>query len=325
MVGLAVSYVRAKGGDADGLIREFGLPHTVETDTEVVLPLPGLHAFLEAAERESKDPFMGLHVAGAYRRGVYGVMEYACRSAPTVREAFLRIVRFGTLMNDIFVVTYEERDGAATIEQSILGVRHCLGRHANECLVATLFEQARLLSGERLIPGRVWFAHPRPRRVDELTETFGTLDITFDAEANGFTVPTPYLELPLVTADPSLLGVLDEHATQALSERPPAPDFVGQVRACVRERMRGEAPTVEIVAKELGLSPRTLQRRLTHAGTSFQKMFESVREDLARAHVSEGKMALGEIAFVLGYADLSAFLRAFKRWTGKTPRQFRGE
>src|SRR6185295_7364120 len=144
IVGLVLTYVRSKGGDGDRLIREFGLPKAADTDVEVVLALPVLHAFLEAAEREIDDPFLGVHIATAYRRGIFGVMEYACRSAPTLREALHRIVRFRALMNDIVVVSFEERDGIGVIEQRVAVNPICLGRHANEFFVVTLVDQARL-------------------------------------------------------------------------------------------------------------------------------------------------------------------------------------
>ena len=85
----------------------------------------------------------------------------------------------------------------------------------------------------------------------------------------------------------------------------------------------GPVATLESIASEMRMSPRTLQRRLTTEGTTFARVYETVREELARAYVADAKMPLTEIAFLLGYAELSAFLRAFKRWTGKTPSQFR--
>jgi AraC-like DNA-binding protein len=323
IVGPILGFVRSRGGDADALLRAFGLPSTAETDTEVVLPLPALHAFLEAAERESKDPFLGIHIAFAYRRGLFGVLEHASRSAPTLREALVRIVRFAQLMNDLVVVSLEERDGTSIIEQRVQGSPLCLGRHANEFFVATLIDQARLLSGERCIPERVWLAHPAPRRTDELASSFMTRNISFGAEANGIAIAERVLDLPILTSDPTLLEVLDQHAETSIAQRPAASDFVGQVRRALRERMRTKAPSLPDVAADLRMSARTVQRRLTSEGTSFHRLLESVREELARVYVANPKMTLAEIAFLLGYTEMSAFLRAFKRWTGKTPRQFR--
>ena len=325
IVRLVLAYVRRRRGPAaDALRLQLGLPATVETDDEVVLPLASLHDFLEAVERAAEDPFLGLHVAADYRRGAYGVMEFACRSAPTLRGAMLRIVRFSKLMNDHVEVTFDEKDGVAIIEQRLAASPLCLGRHANEFFVATLLDQARLLSGKPCVPTRVWFAHPRPQKVDELVTAIGTSNLEFQREANGFAWPSEVLDHAILTADPALLDVLEKHASVALAQLPAAPDFMGDVRAAIRECLRHEAPTVDRIASDLRLSPRTLQRRLTEEGTSFARVYESVREELARVYVADPDKPLAEIASLLRYAEVSAFLRAFKRWTGQTPRQFRG-
>jgi len=324
IVGLVLAYMRRRGGDPGALIRSFGLPATAETDDAVMLPLTSLHAFLEAAERATQDPFLGIHVAIDYRRGAYGVMEYASRSAPTLRDALLRIVRFSKLMTDHVDVTLEEKDGVARVEQKIASHPLCVGRHANEFFVVTLLAQGRSLVGDRCLPARVWFAHPRPKKLDELVAAVGTEQVTFDAEANGFELSGSVLDLPVLTSDPPLLDVLDKHGEESLAQRPAAADFPSQVRRAIRERLREAAPTLDGVAADLRTSPRTLQRRLSGDGTSFARVYEAVREELARAYVADPQMALSEIAFLLGYADLSAFLRAFKRWTGQTPTQFRG-
>lgn len=325
IVRLVLAYVRKRGGDANALVRRFSLPATAETDDEVTLSLGSLHEFLEAAERIIDDPFLGLHVAADYRRGAYGLMEFACRSAPTLRDALLRIVRFSRLMNDHVEVTFDEKEGVACVEQRLAASPLCVGRHANEFFVATLLDQARLLSGNDCVPVRAWFAHAKPKVVDELVAALRTTAIEFQREANGFALPSRVLDLPIHTSDPPLLDVLDKQAGTALAQLPDAAtDFVTDVRRAVRERMRRETPTLEKVAGDLHLSARTLQRRLGEENTSFAKVYESVREELARIYVADPDMPLGEIAAVLRYAELSAFLRAFKRWTGQTPKQFRG-
>lgn len=325
IVRLVLAYVRKRSGDeASALVRRFGLPATAETDDEVTLPLASLHELLDEAERVTSDPFLGLHVAVDYRRGAYGVMEFACRSAPTLRDALLRIVRFSKLMNDHVEVTFEEKDGLGIVEQRLAASPLCLGRHANEFFVVTLLDQARLLSGDDCVPARAWFAHARPKDPGELVRALRTSSIEFQREANGFALPSRVLDRPLATADPALLDVLDKHASVALEQLPDAADFVTEVRRAVRERLRREIPTVDKVASDLHLSARTLQRRLGEEGTTFARVYESVREELARVYVADPAMALSEIAALLRYAEVSAFLRAFKRWTGQTPRQFRG-
>ncbi len=316
--------VRSAGGEPDTLIERFGLPVEVLEAPEVTLPLGRLDVLLAAAADAAGDPFLGAHVAMGLDRGTYGVVEFACRSAPTLREAMRRIVRYISLLNEVVVVTFEEGDGTGVVQQSIPGWPGCLGRQANEFFVALLLHHARQLSGEACVPEQVWLAHHRPARVDELERVFGTTRLEFGAGRNGVALPRLALDAPLVTADPHLLSILDRHAEVELASRTAPSRFLGRVRSWVQARLPGGVPTLVETAAALRMSPRTFQRRLAEEGTSWQGLIDDVREELARARVMECALPLGEIAYLCGYAELSAFLRAFRRWTGQTPSELRG-
>ena len=107
LVGPLLVFVRERGGDAAALIERFELPAAAAEQSEVVLPLRTLHALLDDAAAQLGDPFLGLHLAARFPRGAYGVLEYACRSAPTVREALVRIVRYIGLLNELITVGFE--------------------------------------------------------------------------------------------------------------------------------------------------------------------------------------------------------------------------
>ncbi len=323
LVGPFLARVRAGGGDPAALVRRFGLPASAETDSETVLPLDTLHALLEAVEEATGDPFVGIHLASEMPRGTYGLLEFISRSAPNVRESIARIVRFVALLNEIVDVTFAEGDGEATIEQRIPGVPICVGRHANEFFVAMLLVESRRAAGTHWAPRRAWFAHPAPRDVSALVELLGTSDIRFGAEANGFVVGHEVLDLPLVTSDPPLLSLLHRQAEEALSQRAGPNRFLGHVQARIREQLDRGGPSLEGVADALKMSRRTLQRRLADEGVSFQGLVDNIRKDLARVYVKDPRRPLGEVAFLLGYQELSAFFRAFRRWTGMTPSEYR--
>ncbi|APR75711.1 Transcriptional regulator, AraC family protein [Minicystis rosea] len=316
IVGPVLSHLRSLGLDPSVLVDKLGLPPGAETDPEIVLPLAKLHALFEEAERASNDPFLGVHVAAQLQRGTYDLVEFSCLSAPTVREAMVRIARYTALLNDRVVATFEERDGAGLLQQRIPGAPLCLGRHANECFVVLVLLRTRALSGVSVVPARAWFAHPAPRDTSALAEALGTHRLEFDAGATGLALPAAALDLALKTSDPRLLSVLDRHAERSLSTREAAQDFVGQVRQRVFAKLRDGAPEVEVVARELSMSPRTLQRRLSEDGTSFQELVDGLRRELAGAYVRDSATPLAEIARSLGYRETGAFLRAFKRWYG---------
>jgi AraC-like DNA-binding protein len=313
--------VRAAGGDVGALVARFGLGGDAESATEVVLPLPALVELLDACAGAIGDRSLGLHLAGRMPRGAYGVVEFASASAPTIRESVARIARYSGLLNEIVTVRIEEHDGVGIVEQRFAGAPRGLGQHGNEFFVATLLGRARQLSGHPCVPERAWFAHaqPEPAALAELLAFLGTTRVRFDAGGNGVAMAPEVLDVPLLTSDPPLLNLLDRTAEQSLAGKPGASPLLTTVRRRIRESLV-DAPTLESVAGALKMSARTLQRRLADEGATFQALVDDIRRDLATELIRDPRRPLGEVAFLLGYAELSPFVRAYKRWTGKTPR-----
>ena len=134
------------------------------------------------------------------------------------------------------------------------------------------------------------------------------------------------LALPVRLADPFLLAMLVRHAEAALAARPAGPDRLrGTVERLVLGRLTNGAPTAGDVADALGIGERTLARRLTAEGAPFRQLVDELRLDLARSYLADPELSLAQVAYLLGYADQSAFSNAFKRWTGRSPRRFRAE
>jgi AraC-like DNA-binding protein len=184
---------------------------------------------------------------------------------------------------------------------------------------------AREVTGLAWTPDAVWFAHEAPAEINVLVSLFGTERIRFGEASNGLLIGREVLDAPLTGADPALLRVLETELTRQAP--PPAGssfDIVADTERAVKVTLELGAPRIERVAQSLAMSVRTLQRRLDDEGTSFQEVVEGVRERLARHHAERGELSSTQMAFLLGYADLTTFLRAFKRWTGGSPQEFRG-
>jgi AraC-like DNA-binding protein len=120
-----------------------------------------------------------------------------------------------------------------------------------------------------------------------------------------------------------VLRVLIDHADLLLERLPRGPDLVERTRRAIGGRLRGGDPSLESVARELGMSERSLQRRLRDVGYTFNALADEVREATARLYLEQPDIALAEIGYLLGFAEQSTFTRAFKRWTGITPKQAR--
>jgi AraC-like DNA-binding protein len=169
---------------------------------------------------------------------------------------------------------------------------------------------------------RVTFTHRLPPDVSEHERVFGC-PVRFEAEHNRLALDRTAWETPTSGAHSGVLGVLIEHAELLLSRLPRGPDLIERTRRAIGERLRGDDPSLEGVARELGMSERSLQRHLRELGYSYNALADEVREATARLYLEQPDMALAEIGYLLGFADQSAFNRAFKRWTGSTPRQAR--
>jgi AraC-like DNA-binding protein len=335
LCGPAIALVRERAGDAAALrlVRELGLPEDVEDLAkvpEVVLPFAKLDEFLARAAEASGVAAFGLRLAERFPRGGYGVLEYACRTAPTVRAALERLVRYMRLLNEVVTVRFEEHDatGRGAPAEAVLEQRFPEGvvpahGHLGEFFVATLLLGARGLADAACVPLRAWFVADASPDEAALRTLLGTRELAFGQRGNGVALPRAFLDRPLRGADPALLALLDRQAEQLLGARPASGRTAELVRHRVLAAFARGLPSVADVAAELSMSARTLQRRLGDEGVSFAGVLDDVRQELALRHVREKGRPLGEIAFLLGYAELSPFLRAFKRWTGKTPAAFR--
>jgi AraC-like DNA-binding protein len=159
--------------------------------------------------------------------------------------------------------------------------------------------------------------------VEEYERTFSGRRVVFDAAFNGFTFEKDFLSAPMKTADAKLHHVLRAHAELVLSELPRTESLTQRVRDQVAQQLTRGGPSAEEVARELHMSRRTLSRKLLAEGTNFTDLLDDMRRRSALRYVADRELGLSEIAFLLGFSQTGAFHRAFKRWTGQTPLEYR--
>ncbi len=324
MVPVFLAVHRAAGGDVDALVRKLALPAGADAMREVDIPLRKLDELCQAAAAQAGDPNLGLHLAIRLPHGSYGLVEYIGRSAATVYHALERFIRYSSLLNDVVSFGLERRDDCATLTQRVPGHPLCVGRQAGEMFVALVVRYIREIAATDWNPVGIAFAHDAPADTSALTEFFRA-PLTFNAGENRVELPLSLLERPIVSGDPMLFGVLDAQAAQLLASRPKKADPLAKVREQIKRALDDGQPQLDGVARALRLSPRTLQRRLGDEGATFQQLVDEVREELARVHIKNPALALGEVAYLLGFSEMSSFTRAFRRWTGVTPSRWRSE
>jgi len=265
------------------------------------------------------DLDLGLKAARAMTLGRAGPLDYAIRSAPTVRESVAVAGQYIRAYSDVLDVRLDQQDDRAvvTLEMRVPAPRPILdftmgawyanhirpplaGAHGLEC----------------------WFSHPQPLNTTEYERAFEGASLRFGAPFYGFAFDREYLEAPLPCADPSLHTLLCDHV-QALDQSLPWQTLRSQVREIASRELRDGRPLVFSVARQLKMSARTLGRRLEREGTTFSAVVDDLKEELALRYVTQYDLGFEDIAFRLGFAHVEAFYRAFRRWTGRTPLEYR--
>ncbi|WP_394836635.1 AraC family transcriptional regulator [Pendulispora rubella] len=327
-----LAHVRAMGGRTEELERQFDIPAGLPASQMYTASPRTTRDCADAAERVIDDPFLGLHLAIAQKRGSFGILDFAVRSAPTVGAAIQRLAKYQRLINNLSSVEAEVRNGELLVSHRFGGDPLGTGRHGHELMMAAMLKTVRDLTSEPIIPKLAKFAHARSSNTLELKEFFGIDRLEFDRGVNMLVFPAETIDMPIVTADVELLEFLDRLAERHLQSSAPTlfrmdpgeRNCSASVRNYIVDTLRrGEAPSIEHAAEFHRMSVRTLQRRLDETGTDFHELVDWARRELSLAYLDDACVRTGEVAKRLGYADVRSFIRAFRRWMGRTPAQHR--
>jgi AraC-like DNA-binding protein len=326
------------GVPRDRLLAAAGLdaPNAAAFDApDAFVPLDRQLALWDAAAALASDPAFGLHTGAAGTPEHLGTLGHVLRSSATLGDALARAARYERLMYTGFVTTVERAGPLAVICHAALHPDTPVERQPIEYVLALIFSLCRALAGgddpaagalPALRPVEVRFrhaAHRDPRVAAEHARVFGA-PVRFGQADNALVLPAAALDLPDPRRGPRG-GRGARRPRRAPAHAAHGRDTAGgRLRAALPDLLRAGEPTLAAAARHLAMSERTLQRRLAVEGTAFQALVDAERRDLALAHLRAGRLAVGEVAFVTGFSEPSAFRRAFRRWTGTTPAAYAG-
>jgi AraC-like DNA-binding protein len=279
-------------------------------------------ALLNEAAIALKDDFLGFSLARDFDPREIGLLYYVMASSQTLGDALKRIARYSRITNEAVIFGYQEGN-RLLIDLSYSGVPRHSDRHQIEFCLFGALRICRVLTGEKLVPQHFSISHHRSDNASEMARFVGT-KVEFGAEADEFALNVHARELPLIQSDSYLNGLLLKYCEAALAERRAD---TSQLRTRVENAISSVLPhgkvLVEDIARNLGMSKRTLARKLSDEGLSFTEIVQHLRRDLAFRYLNDRKLHVSKIAWLLGFREVSAFTHAFKRWTGKTPREMR--
>ena len=309
------------GLSRDVLLREAKIDERQLRDPDGRIPLDAVERVWHVAASHVTDPAFGLRIGAETSVREWGLVGYAAAHSSTLGSALNRFAHYSRVVSDALVVRIDTEREAAWVR---LDVQPALlaYRPAVDVRLAALLAACREMVGAPVTPLLVQLSYKRPADVKEYERFFGA-PLEFGALASAFLLRSEDLARRLALADKTLVGYLDTLADQKLAGIGVENSLRDRVHRALWAELSERTPTLEAVARTLGMSARTLQRQLRQEGTTFANLLTDLRREMAPGLLRDGRHGVAEVAFLLGYEDPSAFRRAFHRWFGRSPRAFR--
>jgi AraC-like DNA-binding protein len=318
----ALEAVRARHMDADEILIAVGLSPTLLQSPHARVSAEHYGKLWRLVALTLDDEFFGQDS----RRMKYGSFAMLCHSVLSCRtlgSALERSLRFYGLILDDIGGTLECDDGGEAnivLRELTAGKPHRV--FGQEVLLLLLHGLACWLVGRRIPIGRAHFCYPEPAHSVEYRVMFSN-DLSYDAPFTGISFDASYLNLPIVQDERTIKEFLRTAPENIVTKYKNGSSASARIRRRLRQRLPGEVPDFETLAAELNMTAATLRRRLHEEGATYQGIKDQLRRDLAISYLSDSDRSVVDIALELGFSERSAFHRAFQKWTGASPGEFR--
>lgn len=309
--------------DRKALLRSVGIEPDSPIDPSHMIAAAEYYGFLERiATAEDNPTTLPLRAGAAMRCDDYGAFGLAWKSATDLRGSYLRAERYARVLTSVATYEVESVEAGAYMHLHREGERRLGMRLSNEATIASIATISREVSTAAFQPIAVHFKHPAPKSIESHEAFFGC-PIFFDCDKEALLISGESLRTPNKLADAGISHFFERHLDSELSKLEEDSSLDRQVRQEVSQSLSEGVPALSDIAGSLGMSGRTLQRRLSDEGHTYQSLVDASRRQLAKNLLRETNFSLIEVAFLTGFSEQSAFTRAFKRWAGQTPRSFR--
>ena len=307
------------GYDVGRLLSDADLPRTALDDPDALIPCAASGAFFDRALRERPLKNVGLKLAAQTPVGALGLLDYLVLTSDTVGNGLEQLATYLRALTGapFLLELHEDEDPIRVVYLVDAGVA-TFGIEYSLCLTAL---HVREETDNRVGLEYVSLTY-QPDDVTEIEQVIGCPARTGMSWA-GLALSRESWQTPLRRRDPLLQSLLERHASSIPSQPLAMDGLAVEVRRVLAARLANGDTEIENIARDLGMSTRTLQRRLSGAGWSYQGLLDDTRRDAAERCMTGSNLSIGEIGYLLGYSEPAAFHRAFKRWTGETPQAFR--
>ncbi len=313
-------YLESQGVDPEPIYREAGINPALLHNPRARIKVEKVDRMWALAIEHIKDPCCAIDMARFWHPSMIGALGYAWLVSSNLRRALHRAVRYIDVVSEDIELALADTPAGLRVTLSLEKSVFTLPQH-HDLVITILMHMARFNYGEELRPTEVKLAHPAPDCASRFDDYFGTA-VEFDADNTCLTLARADADLNLSSANKEIALMHDEMLMKYLIEIKKG-DIVEQVKSIILENLPDGHVTDEMVARELNLSERSMQRRLQERQTTFRSLLDGVREMVAKQYIRNPMNRMSDIAFLLGFSEQSAFSRAFKKWTGKSPVEYR--
>jgi AraC-like DNA-binding protein len=308
--------------DAASLFKKAGLEPEDATNPQARYPYAAVRRLWELSIEESGDPCFVLIAARQWHPSNFHALGYAWLASRSLKEALERLIRyFRVVTSDPEELTLVARDDSYEFVIDATSVVYRALDVEYDLMLSLILDACRLSLGEEFRPRRVRLQRPQPPCADRYSSFFGT-SVEFDAPAYSMVFDKAQLDRLLPTGNAEIARANDQVLMSYLAQLNRS-DIVMRVKTTLIERMPSGQVSKEDVAEALNLSLRTLQRKLHEEDTSFKQLLDETRRELADQYIRNPMVSIGEITYLLGFSEPSNFSRAFKRWNGTAPAEYR--
>jgi len=317
-------YLRSLHVDIDAFLRSIGVDPAAVAAPDARL-LNDTYLFIQDSAAEYvRDPYFGLHMGEFAEVGSWSILGYMMMNCRTLGEAVVKSGRYSRIVGNLIEGRAEVLGDTARLVYFTPPYAPAMSRHCFESALASSVRMMRTLSGQHICPLAVTFAHaepPGPAAEDEYRRVFGC-PVSFSQPNTTMTFALGVAYMPIPLANPALLAQFERFADDLLAQLQTTEPFTRTVTKIVLARLDDETLSIDTVARELAVSVRTLQNRLAAEGVVFSDLLRDVRRQLAQQYLREN-YSVEQITYLLGFSEPSVFRKAFKKWWGVTPGEFR--
>ena len=314
-------YLSSLRVDIDEFLRSLGVEPAAVRTPDARIPVDTYLLIQDEAAHYVHDVYFGLHMGEFAEAGSWSILGYLMMNCKTLGEAFEKWGRYSRIIGNLIDGRVEWRFNKIRVVFYPQPHAPKLSRHCFESTFSSIVRMMRSLTGVHLSPLKVTFVYPEPEMTAEYKRIF-CCPVLFGQKENSVTIDLGIVKTPVRMANPGLLEQFEKYAQDFLAEMERTDETTRSVTKIVLARLDDETLSIEKVAREMTISVRTLQKRLEAEGVVFSDLLKDIRQRLAKRYLRES-YSVEQITYLLGFSEPSVFRKAFKKWSGVTPGEYR--